>query len=243
MKEKFLFNDGWEFQLTQIGTMRPEAHKEWEKVEIPHDWLIWNVDALYKDGDGWYRKYFAYNSGEGEEIYYLRFDGVYMDSTIWINEEVFSWKYGYSTFTIDCTAYLSVSVNGNDEAKGTEGYPFRSISRAAAVAVAGDTITVHAGIYREWVSPENGGTDEARIVYQAAGDGETVITGAEPINEWKNEEGNVWSIEVSNSIFTVRNPYKEELYGDWLFEGAFTPHLGDVYLDGKSLYECASYED
>lgn len=136
-----------------------------------------------------------------------------------------------------------VSVNGEDGAKGTEEYPFQSISRAAAVAVAGDTITVHAGIYREWVNPENGGTGEARIVYRAAGDGETVITGAEPIKEWKNEEGNVWSTEVSNSIFTVRNPYKEELYGDWLFEGAFAPHLGDVYLDGKSLYECASLDD
>ena len=41
----------------------------------------------------------------------------------------------------------------------------------------------------------------------------------------------------------MRNPYKEELYGDWLFEGAFAPHLGDVYLDGKSLYECASLDD
>lgn len=78
-----------------------------------------------------------------------------------------------------------VSVNGEDGAKGTEEYPFQSISRAAAVAVAGDTITVHAGIYREWVNPENGGTGEARIVYRAAGDGETVITGAEPIKEWK----------------------------------------------------------
>lgn len=113
MKEKYLFNDGWEFQLTQVGATQPEAHKKWEKVEIPHDWLIWNVDDLYKDGDGWYHKHFAYNPTEGEEICYLRFDGVYMDSTIWINgEEVFSWKYGYSTFTIDCTAYLK---NGDNE--------------------------------------------------------------------------------------------------------------------------------
>ena len=81
-----------------------------------------------------------------------------------------------------------VSVNGEDGAKGTEEYPFQSISRAAAVAVAGDTITVHAGIYREWVNPENGGTGEARIVYRAAGDGETVITGAEPIKEWKRRK-------------------------------------------------------
>jgi len=135
-----------------------------------------------------------------------------------------------------------VSITGNDQAKGTADQPFRTIQRAASLAVAGDTVIVHAGVYREWVNPANGGTEEHRIVYRSAGDGEVVITGAERITDWKDEGGNVWSTEVPNAIFSVRNPFEVELSGDWLFEGAFPVHLGDVYLDGKSLYECDSLE-
>jgi len=133
-----------------------------------------------------------------------------------------------------------VSVTGNDQAKGTAEEPFRTIQRAASLAVAGDTVIVHAGVYREWVSPAHGGTEEHRIVYRSAGDGEVVITGAERITDWKDEGGNVWSTEVPNAMFTIRNPFATELAGDWLFDGAFTAHLGDVYLNGKSLYECGS---
>ena len=130
-----------------------------------------------------------------------------------------------------------VSKQGNDQYVGTDRQPFLTISRAAAMAMPGDTITVHAGTYREWVSPANGGTEEKRIVYRSAGDGEVIISGAEQVKDWREEGDNVWSTEVDNTIFTIRNPFKEELYGDWVFEGAFVPHLGEVYMDGKSLYE------
>jgi len=135
-----------------------------------------------------------------------------------------------------------VSMQGNDLAKGTADKPFRTISRAAALAMAGDTVIVHAGVYREWVNPVNGGTEEHRIIYRSAGDGEVIITGAERISNWIADGDNVWTTEVPNSMFSVRNPYEVELSGDWLFDGAFSVHLGDVYLDCKSLYECDSVD-
>ncbi len=135
-----------------------------------------------------------------------------------------------------------VSKTGNDKYPGTAEKPFRTISHAAGIAGAGDIITVHAGVYREWVSPEQGGTKEQRILYQSAGDGEVVITGAEQVRDWKKQEGFVWTTEIDNRVFTVRNPFREELYGDWLFQGSFVPHLGEVYLNGRSLYEAASLE-
>lgn len=135
-----------------------------------------------------------------------------------------------------------VSMQGNDQAKGTWDQPFRTISRAAALAMPGDTVTVHAGVYREWVNPANGGTEDHRIIYKSAEDGEVVITGAERISDWKDEGDSVWSTEIPNSIFSVRNPFEVELSGDWLFDGAFPVHLGDVYLDGKSLYECENVD-
>lgn len=135
-----------------------------------------------------------------------------------------------------------VSKQGNEQGKGTVDQPFLTISRAAALAMPGDTVIVHAGVYREWVNPANGGSKDHRIVYRSAGDGEVVITGAEPVTNWTNDGDDVWFTEVPNSIFSVRNPFEVELKGDWLFGGELTVHLGDVFLDHKSLYETDSVD-
>lgn len=50
-------------------------------------------------------------------------------------------------------------------------------------------------------------------------------------------------MEVPNTLFTIRNPYATLVYGDWLFEEVTGAHLGDVYLDGKFLYERQSSEE
>jgi len=46
-----------------------------------------------------------------------------------------------------------VSINGSNDADGSVAHPFLTISEAVRMARAGDTITVHAGTYREWVDP------------------------------------------------------------------------------------------
>ena len=62
-----------------------------------------------------------------------------------------------------------VGKNGCDKWEGSKERPFRTISRAAQMALPGDVITVHQGEYREWVKPANSGrSDVERIVYQAA---------------------------------------------------------------------------
>ena len=49
--------------------------------------------------------------GEGERAI-LRFDGVYMDSTLYVNgQKVGDWKYGYSAFQFDITEYLGEGEN------------------------------------------------------------------------------------------------------------------------------------
>ena len=60
-----------------------------------------------------------------------------------------------------------VKITGCDTNTGTDVAPFRCISKAASIAVPGDKITVHEGIYREWVNPKYGGSEQERIVYQA----------------------------------------------------------------------------
>ena len=82
-----------------------------------------------------------------------------------------------------------ISVKGNDNNPGTATQPFRTINHAAQIAVAGDTITVHSGAYREWVNPKNGGAGDAqRIVYRAAPGEKVEIKGSEIITGWKKEK-------------------------------------------------------
>lgn len=134
-----------------------------------------------------------------------------------------------------------VSKSGSDLNPGTKEQPFLSISMAAIAAKPGDVVTVHEGIYREWVSPQYGGTAAQRIVYQAAEGEKVVITGAEVITDWV-QDGDIWKTEIDNGFFGSFNPYAEPLCGDWLFEKDYTFHLGQVYLDGRGMYEAKDVE-
>lgn len=59
-----------------------------------------------------------------------------------------------------------VAKSGSDRNPGTKNCPFLTIQRAADVAVAGDTVIVHEGVYREWVKPRYGGlTSDCRITW------------------------------------------------------------------------------
>jgi len=58
--------------------------------------------------------------------------------------------------------------NANDQNPGTLESPFLTLNRAAELAMPGETIRVHAGIYRERVDPQRGGTPGAPITYEAA---------------------------------------------------------------------------
>ncbi|MBU2666221.1 right-handed parallel beta-helix repeat-containing protein [Actinoplanes bogorensis] len=141
------------------------------------------------------------------------------------------------------TSEFHVATTGSDSASGTADEPFRTINRAAALAQAGDTVTVHAGEYREWVKPRRGGLSDARrITYRAAEGEHVVIKGSERVTGWVQESGTVWRADVPNALFGDFNPYGEEVSGDWIVypEGAAHKHLGDVYLNGLSFYEVDS---
>ncbi|MCM1154309.1 MAG: DUF4982 domain-containing protein [Roseburia sp.] len=114
MNKKILWDDDWSFLKTDLDTSYKEAaarYAEFEPVEIPHDWQIYDTQNLYADGIGWYRKLFRYDE-DGEKKVFITFEGVYMDSTIYLNgEKAGEWKYGYSTFTLDVTEYVKKGEN------------------------------------------------------------------------------------------------------------------------------------
>lgn len=85
MNQKRLFNDGWQFAKSKLDVTEP-AGLVYEPVELPHDWLIYNTLELYEDSIGWYRKTFHYTKDEQQLL--LCFDGVYMDSSVYVNGRI-----------------------------------------------------------------------------------------------------------------------------------------------------------
>lgn len=134
-----------------------------------------------------------------------------------------------------------ISKTGSDQGQGTQVDPFLTINKAASVAVAGDKVIVHEGIYREWVKPRYKGlSEQRRIIYQAAEDEQVVIKGSEHIQDWQQVENQIWKVILPNTFFGSFNPYVEEVSGDWLVTIEETRHLGDVYLNGMSFMRSVS---
>lgn len=134
-----------------------------------------------------------------------------------------------------------VSVNGSDVNNGNADSPFKTIDWAAQKALPGDTVTVHSGIYREWVNPLNGGErDGKRILYRVADGEKAEIKGSELVTGWKREKKGkgVWKVVLPNSFFGNYNPFNERLYGDWLWSwDNRIHHTGDLFLNDVSFYE------
>ena len=74
----------------------------------------------------------------------------------------------------------------------TSELPWKSISKAAETLHPGDTVIIHAGLYREHVRPAHSGTSSQPITYEAVEGDEVVITGADVVDGWSKAEGNVW---------------------------------------------------
>ena len=126
-----LFNDGWKFKL--ISSVSHETYNSteetllnfddstWKDVTLPHDWSIYNdfnpnslsiYEGGYLDGgDAWYRKKINFSKCNDKNIY-LYFDGIYMESDLYINGvKVGENKNGYNPFYYDITDYINDGEN------------------------------------------------------------------------------------------------------------------------------------
>lgn len=150
------------------------------------------------------------------------------------------------TFLISTTVSSKeyhVAKTGKDTNSGTIESPFLSIQKAANIAMAGDSITVYKGTYRERITPPRGGESESkRITYRAAEGEKVEIKGSEQINSWENFKGDIWKAVLPNSFFGEYNPYQDLVKGDWFNNKGRIHHTGEVYLNGKSLWEMALLE-
>lgn len=120
------FDLGWRFAKDDHPGAENPAFNDtaWRALDVPHDWSIegpYDKDAptggpggYLPTGIGWYRKTFRIpETAQGKKIT-IQFDGVYMDSTVWLNgHKLGTQPYGYTTFEYDLTPHLHHGARDN----------------------------------------------------------------------------------------------------------------------------------
>ena len=123
--------DSWKFNLISAtantaysSTAEAAAgfdDASWRTVSVPHDWSVGlefnssspaTYEGGYLDGgDAWYRTTVSVDKQPGRR-YVLCFDGVYMESTVYVNgQQVHKNYYGYNPFAVDATEQMVSGVN------------------------------------------------------------------------------------------------------------------------------------
>ena len=132
-RERQCFDKGWRFMLAetteQARSQEAQLQKAdfddsgWRLLDVPHDWaregdfFVGHPSGAgggaLPGGIGWYRKTFTLSKYDSAlDRYYLEFDGVYMNSTVYVNGQKAGHRpYGYSSFEYDITPYLRQGEN------------------------------------------------------------------------------------------------------------------------------------
>ncbi len=111
------FDLTWKFHLGDVTGAQATTFDDssWTGLDVPHDWSIalpftQNSPAgggggYLNGGIGWYRKTFTLPASASGQKLFVQFDGVYMDSTVYLNgTQVGARPYGFSSFECDLTA-------------------------------------------------------------------------------------------------------------------------------------------
>ncbi|MBR6946328.1 MAG: DUF4982 domain-containing protein [Muribaculaceae bacterium] len=125
-----MLNEGWQFS---------RDNKQWQSVNVPHDWAIsgpfdkkWDLQvvaikengedvateksgrsgALPWIGKGYYKTTFTVPQGYGSAK--LIFDGAMADPYVYVNGQLAGhWAYGYNAFIVDVTPYMKTDGSAN----------------------------------------------------------------------------------------------------------------------------------
>ncbi len=117
------FDVGWKFHLGDLAgaEMTSFADQYCRSLDLPHDWSIegnfspnnpaTNNGGSLPGGIGWYRKTFPVSNAKSQK-HFITFDGVYMNSKVWINGHYLGTRpNGYATFQYDLSPYLKDGEN------------------------------------------------------------------------------------------------------------------------------------
>ncbi len=119
IRERLDFNDDWKFHLGDVAEASDPSFDDdsWRSLELPHDWAVegdFSKDnpsgtggGALPGGIGWYRKTFVPSAADRDKVWRLEFDGVYMNSEVFVNGVSLGLRpYGYISFGYDIAPLL-----------------------------------------------------------------------------------------------------------------------------------------
>lgn len=252
------FNDGWQFCKFPLETSLDDifATDSWESVDLPHDWMIYDTENLYEQAVSCYRKTILKDeliTNPSDQKIWLVFEGVYMDTTIYLNQKhVFTWKNGYSEFILDLTDILQdgeneLLVRNEYHLPNSRWYPGSGIYRDVWLVTSPAAHFVHGGTYlstRQLGKTWEVFMDTEYIYENAASECDGVIRhiitdadGSEILTH-ENEVSLTNEMKIDKQVMTVidpelwdtTNPYlyhiTSELYVDGVLMDSLTQNLG-----------------
>ena len=136
----------------------------WRTLDLPHDWSIEGTPnekapggggtGYFPGGIGWYRKTFRLPKSAGGETVWLEFDGVYMNSDVWVNGVHLGHRpNGYVSFAYDVSKHLRPGLNvvavrvDNSRQPNSRWYTGSGIYRHVWLTIADRLHVGHWGIY------------------------------------------------------------------------------------------------
>ncbi|MBI4516390.1 MAG: right-handed parallel beta-helix repeat-containing protein [Deltaproteobacteria bacterium] len=129
--------------------------------------------------------------------------------------------------SLAAAATYYVATTGSNNAPGTKTQPWRSIAFAAGKAVAGDTVVVTAGIYREGVAVKRSGSAARPITLRGLSG--AVLESPDPNKSWSAFDVAARVAYVRLQGFEARGGFAETVY--------LRPGAHDIELAGLNLHD------
>jgi len=120
----------------------------------------------------------------------------------------------------DSTTGATYYVDGAAGSDGNDGTSpakaFKTIAKAVSVVVAGDTVRIRAGFYREGINVQTSGEPGKPITFGPYGDGEVILDGSPEVKGWTVDAGKIWKVKLSFKpigVVVSETPLKEVSHG------------------------------
>ena len=245
-REVINFNKEWKFSLDVKEGVNP-ALKEyddsgWRTLDVPHDWAIegdfdehnpsGTGGGALPGGIGWYRKSFKVSEKDRGQVFRIEFDGVYMNSTVWINGHLLGTRpYGYISFSYDMTPYINwdgenviaVKVDNSDQ-PNSRWYSGCGIYRDVRMVKLNPVHVDQWGTFvTSTVNPD--GTATVKVECTVTGTANGNIETRHSILDAKRK-----TIDTGSSTLHVKSPVLWSLENPYLYT-----LVTEILVDGKSV--------
>ena len=247
-RERKCFDADWRFVLADSAHMADVDYNDshWRKLSLPHDWAIEGDfyagnpsgagGGALPGGVGWYRKTFSIPltpSQDGGTSCFIEFDGVYMNSTVYVNGQKVGFRpYGYSSFEYDITEYLKRGENiiavrvDNSDQPNSRWYSGCGIYRHVWLTQTEHTHVAHWGTYVTSSLSKNNKTATFNVMVEVANK-----TKDTQITNILLDAGGKEVAKSNGSTLQVKNPHLWTLDNPYIYKVRTEIRVGDKIVD------------